>query len=148
VEISIPSLFWPDQAPEGRHVLIARVQYAPYRLRDKDTWTAERRDALAERVTATIETFAPGFRSRIQHREAWSPLDLEERFGLREGAPSQGELGLDQILFMRPVAGWGRHGTPIEGLYLGGAGTHPGPGLLGLPGWHAAQRMLADRRRK
>jgi phytoene dehydrogenase-like protein len=148
VEISIPSLFWKDQAPEGRHVLIARVQYAPYRLREKDQWTVERRDALAERVAAAIETFAPGFRSRIQHRAAWSPLDLEERFGLREGASSQGELGLDQILFMRPVAGWGRHGTPIEGLYLGGAGTHPGPGLLGLPGWHAAQRMLADRRRK
>ncbi|HET9887113.1 MAG TPA: amine oxidase, partial [bacterium] len=70
---------------------------------------------------------------------------LEERFGLREGAPSHGELGLDQILFMRPVAGWGRHATPIHGLYLGGAGTHPGPGILGLPGWHAAKRMIQER---
>jgi phytoene dehydrogenase-like protein len=63
-----------------------------------------------------------------------------------EGAASQGELGLDQILFMRPVAGWGRHATPISGLYLGGAGTHPGPGILGGPGWLAAQRLLGDRR--
>ena len=62
---------------------------------------------------------------------------------LREGAVSHGELGLDQILFMRPVAGWGRHTTPIAGLYLGGAGTHPGPGILGGPGWLAARRLMA-----
>ena len=67
---------------------------------------------------------------------------------MREGAPSQGELGLDQILFMRPVPGWGRHATPIPGLYLGGAGTHPGPGILGGPGWLAAQRLLQDRGRR
>ena len=60
-----------------------------------------------------------------------------------EGSPSHGELALDQILFMRPVAGWGRYATPIEGLYLGGSGTHPGPGILGGAGWLAAGRMLA-----
>ena len=148
VELSVPTLHWPDQAPQGRHVLVARAQYAPYQLRDGNVWDTVRRDLLAERVTATIEAVAPTFRSHIQHRVAWSPLDLEERFGLREGAPSHGELGLDQILFMRPVAGWARHATPIEGLYLGCAGTHPGPGILGLSGWLAAQRVLADRRRK
>jgi phytoene dehydrogenase-like protein len=121
------------------------VQYAPYRLRDRGQWDVARRNALAERVTATIEMFAPGFQKHIQHRAAWTPLDLEERFGLREGAPSHGELGLDQILFMRPVAGWGRHSTPISGLFLGGAGTHPGPGILGLPGWHAAKRVIQER---
>ncbi len=147
VEISMPSMLWPAQAPLGRHVLIARAQYAPYRLRDRNTWDAARRDILAQQVTAAIESVSPGFASHILHRVAWSPLDLEERFGLREGAPSQGELGLDQILFMRPVAGWARHATPIEGLYLGGAGTHPGPGILGLPGWLAAERVLADRRK-
>jgi phytoene dehydrogenase-like protein len=72
-------------------------------LRDRGIWDAARRNALTDRVTATIESFAPGFKSRIQHRAAWTPLDLEERFGLREGATSHGELGLDQILFMRPV---------------------------------------------
>lgn len=147
VELSVPSLLWADQAPAGKHVLVARMQYAPYRLRDRGIWDAARRNALAERVTATIESFAPGFKSRIQHRAAWTPIDLEERFGLREGAPSHGELGLDQILFMRPVPGWGRHATPIDGLYLGGAGSHPGPGLLGLPGWLAAQSVLQVERR-
>ena len=84
----------------------------------------------------------------MRHRAAWTPLDLEERFGLTEGAPTHGELGLDQILFMRPLPGWGRHTTPIRGLYLGGAGTHPGPGILGGPGWLAARRALSERNGK
>jgi phytoene dehydrogenase-like protein len=82
----------------------------------------------------------------VLHRVVWSPPDLEERFGLHEGAASQGELALDQILFMRPVAGYGRHATPIAGLYLGGAGTHPGPGILGGAGQLAAQRLIRDRK--
>jgi phytoene dehydrogenase-like protein len=126
-------------------VVIAKAQYAPYRLRDGAVWDAARREALAERVTAAIESVAPCFQSRVLHRVAWSPRDLEERYGLREGAATQGELGLDQILFMRPVAGWGRHTTPISGLYLGGAGTHPGPGILGGSGWLAAGRLLEQR---
>lgn len=147
VEITAPTLRWPEGAPAGRHVLVARVQYAPYRLRDGAAWDDARRDALAARVDLGVEAVAPGFGARVLHRVTLTPRDLETRFGLREGAASQGELGLDQILFMRPVAGFGRHATPIAGLYLGGAGTHPGPGILGGPGWLAARRMIADRKR-
>lgn len=147
VEFTVPTVIWPDLAPSGKHVLVARAQYAPYRLRDGTKWDAAKREALAEAVTTTIEGAAPGFRSRVLHRIAWSPLDLETQFGLREGAASQGELGLDQILFMRPVAGWGRHSTPIGGLYLGGAGSHPGPGVLGGAGWLGAKRLIDDRKR-
>ena len=147
VEFTVPSGIWPDLAPQGKHVLVARAQYAPYRLRDGTSWDDARREALADVVTAAIEAAAPGFRSRVLHRIAWSPLDLDTQFGLREGAASQGELGLDQILFMRPVAGWGRHSTPIAGLYLGGAGSHPGPGVLGGAGWLAAMRLIDDRKR-
>ena len=99
-------------------------------------------------MTKRIACVAPDFVSKIRRRVAWSPRDLEERFGLPEGAATHGELGLDQILFMRPVPGWSRYATPIQGLYLGGAGTHPGPGILGGSGWLAARRMLADGRRK
>jgi phytoene dehydrogenase-like protein len=141
VELTVPTMLWPGLAPAGRHVAIARVQYAPYRLRD-GSWNDARRDALAARVEAAIEAIAPSFRSHVLHRAVWTPRDLEERFGLPEGASSQGELGLDQILFMRPVPGWGRHVTPISGLYLGGCGTHPGPGILGGAGWLAAARVL------
>ena len=131
VELHAPTLLWPSLAPAGRHVLIARAHYVPFASRD----------AFDPRVDAAIESVAPGFDARILHRVVWSPRDLEERFGLREGAASQGELALDQILFMRPVAGWGRHATPLTGLYLGGAGTHPGPGILGGAGWLAAERI-------
>ena len=147
VELTFPNRMWRGLSPEGRHVMVARVQYAPYRLRDGAAWDAMRREALADTVTRAIEWVAPGFGSRVLHRVAWSPRDVEERYGLREGAVSHGELGLDQILFMRPVPGWGRHTTPIAGLYLGGAGTHPGPGILGGPGWLAARRLLAERGR-
>ena len=147
VEFTVPTTLQPELADGGKHVLVARAQYAPYRLRNGAAWDAGSRDALGAKVAAAVEAVAPGFRSRIVHQVTLSPRDLEERYGLREGAVSQGELGLDQILFMRPVAGWGRHGTPISGLYLGGAGTHPGPGILGGPGWLAAERLLGDRRR-
>jgi phytoene dehydrogenase-like protein len=146
VELNVPTFSQPALAPEGRHVLVARAQYAPYRLRADDGWTAARRESLADAVSAAIECHSPGFGSRVMHRVVWAPPDVEEHFGLHEGAASQGELALDQILFMRPVAGYGRHATPIAGLYLGGAGTHPGPGILGGAGHLAAQRLIRDRR--
>jgi phytoene dehydrogenase-like protein len=148
VELTFPNRMWLGLSPAGQHVMVARVQYAPYRLRDGAAWDVARREVLADVVTRAVESVSPGFASRVLHRAAWSPQDLAERFGLREGAVSHGELGLDQILFMRPVPGWGRHTTPIAGLYLGGAGTHPGPGILGGPGWLAARRLLADRGRR
>ena len=148
IELTFPNRSWLGLSPPDRHVMVARVQYAPYRLKDGAAWDSARREALADVVTRAIEAVAPGFGSRILHRVTWSPHDLGERFGLREGAVSHGELGLDQILFMRPVPGWGRHTTPIGGLYLGGAGTHPGPGILGAPGWLAARRLLTERRQR
>jgi phytoene dehydrogenase-like protein len=145
VELTMPTLLWPDLAPAGKHVLVARAQYAPYRLRDPRGWDAARTQELAESVTRAIARVAPGFESRVLHRAAWSPRDLEQRYGLSQGALSHGEMALDQILFMRPVAGWGNHTSPISGLYLGGAGAHPGPGVLGGPAWLAARRALRDR---
>jgi phytoene dehydrogenase-like protein len=148
VEITAPTLRWPALAPDGKHVLVARAQYAPYRLRDDVGWDAARRGALADAVTAAIEAAAPGFASRLLHRATLTPRDIEERYDLTEGAATHGEITLDQILFMRPLAGWGRYATPIDGLYLGGAGAHPGPGVLGGAGWLAARRLLGDRRRR
>lgn len=147
VELWAPTLHWPDLAP-GRHVIVARAQHAPYRLRDGAEWNGAAREDLANRVTTAIEGAAPTFSTRVLHRTVLTPRDLEERFGLREGAFSQGELGLDQILFMRPIAGWGNHATPIAGLFLGGAGTHPGPGIVGGAGWLAARQLLSDPRRR
>lgn len=131
----------------GSSTLVARVQYIPYTLRD-GTWDDARKNALADLVTAAIARALPTFASRVRDRLVITPPDLESRFGVREGAMTHGEITLDQILFMRPVAGWGRYATPIAGLYLGGAGTHPGPGIAGGPGILAAQRVLADWRKR
>ena len=141
VEVTLPSIAAPALAPEGKHVLVARVQYTPYSLRD-GTWDEPRAAGLGDRVQSAIAAVAPGFDDRILRRVVLTPADLEARFGLTEGATSHGELGLDQILFMRPVAGLGRHATPLAGLYLAGAGTHPGPGIAGGAGWLAARRAI------
>ena len=146
VELHVPTVHWPDLAPAGRHVLIAKLSYAPYALRD-GAWDDRRREELAQSVIGAIDRIYPGFASRIVRHAALTPKDLEDQLGLYEGSASQGELALDQILFMRPVAGWGRHEMPIDGLYLGGCGTHPGPGILGGAGWLAAGRMLEAKRR-
>jgi phytoene dehydrogenase-like protein len=142
VEFTVPSMRWPRLAPEGKHVLVARVQYAPYRLADGATWDAARSSVLADCTTGILSRVMPKLAEHVVARSVMTPLDLEQRFGLTEGAVTQGEITLDQILFMRPVAGWGRHAMPIDGLYLGGAGAHPGPAILGGAGWLAAKRAL------
>lgn len=146
VEVTVPSLRWPALAPAAKHVLVARAQWAPYALRTGD-WGTAHHTLLAERVTAAIEERAPGFAARIIAQEVLAPPDLERRYGLTEGAVSQGEMTLDQILFMRPLPGAARYATPLPGLYLCGAGSHPGPGIAGGPGWLAARQLLTDRRR-
>lgn len=146
VEVQLQSLRWPALAPSGKHVMVARAQWAPYALRE-GPWDAARRSELGDRITAAIAERAPGFAGLIRHQEVLTPADLEQRYGCTEGATTQGEMTLDQILFMRPVPGASRYATPLDGLYLCGAGSHPGPGVPGAPGWLAAKRVLADRSR-
>ena len=142
VEITAPTTRWPSLAPTGKHVLLARVQYAPYQLRDGAVWDDTRSCELGETVTRAIGRVMPGFADAVVHREILSPRDLERSFGVTHGAMTHGEMTLDQILFMRPVPGWGRYSMPIDGLYLAGSGSHPGPGVLGGAGWLAAKRIL------
>lgn len=143
VEIFSPTLRWPTLAPEGHHIVVARVQYAPYALR-KGLWDGTQCSELESKTTAAIGRVVPGFESTIRHRKTFSPTDLEREFGVTEGALTQGELTLDQILFMRPVPGWGRYGMPIAGLYLGGAGAHPGPGIIGGAGYLAGRALIRE----
>jgi phytoene dehydrogenase-like protein len=142
VEITAPTTRWPSLAPAGKHVLLARVQYAPYQLRDGAVWDDTRSCELGESVARAIGRVMPGFADAVVHREILTPPDLEARFGVTQGAVTHGEMTLDQILFMRPVPGWGRYAMPIDGLYLAGSGAHPGPGVLGGAGWLAAKRIL------
>jgi phytoene dehydrogenase-like protein len=143
LEAVIPSLTDPSLAPAGKHVMSIVVQYAPYHLKD-GVWDEARREALGDRVVKTLAAYAPNLESAILHRQVLTPLDLEAVLGLTEGNIYHGEMTLDQLFFMRPVPGWARYRSPVEGLYLCGAGTHPGGGVTGVPGYNAAREILRD----
>ena len=144
IEARVPTLLDPSAAPVGRHLVTAQVQYAPYHLRPGG-WDERAREQVAQVAIDTLSAYAPNLRASVIGRHVVTPKDLEDRYGLTEGNVYHGELTLDQILFMRPVAGWARYRTPIDGLYLCGAGTHPGGGLAGAPGRNAARELLSER---
>jgi phytoene dehydrogenase-like protein len=145
VDIVIPSLTDPSVAPPGKHVMSCFVQYAPYALRE-GTWD-DKREAFGDTVVAAIARYAPNLPKIIRHRQVLTPLDLEREWGLTEGNIFQGELSLEQLFLLRPVPGWARYRTPIRSLYLCGAATHPGGGIMGASGRLAAQEILRDWKR-
>ncbi|HTW67160.1 MAG TPA: NAD(P)/FAD-dependent oxidoreductase [Bryobacteraceae bacterium] len=142
LELTVPTMYDPSLAPEGKHIMGIFIQYAPYTLRES-TWD-ELREPFAYRVFDLIEEYAPGFRDLIIDHQVLTPLDLERRFGLTGGNIFHGEMSLDQMFVMRPVPGAARYRTPIHGLYLCGSGTHPGGGVMGAPGYNAAHQILKD----
>ena len=144
LDIVIPSLTDPSVAPPGKHVMSCFVQYAPYHLTE-GTWDGKREE-FGDAVVDTIARYAPNFRESILHRQVVTPLDLEREWGLSEGNIFQGELTLEQLFFLRPVPGWAQYTTPVERLYMCGAATHPGGGIMGAPGRNAAIKILADTR--
>jgi phytoene dehydrogenase-like protein len=142
MDVVIPSLTDPSVAPAGKHVMSCFVQYAPYHL-EGTTWD-EQRERFGDVVVDTLAEHAPNIRDLILHRQVLTPLDMERIVGLSEGNIFQGELTLEQLLFLRPAPGWARYRTPIRGLYMCGAATHPGGGIMGAPGRNAARRVLAE----
>jgi phytoene dehydrogenase-like protein len=130
-------------ATPGLHVLTSFVQYLPYRLA-KGRWEDER-EALGDRVIEIIGRYAPNVPASVVARRVLTPLDLEETFGITEGNIFHGDISLEQLFFMRPVPGFARYRTPVDGLWLCGAGTHPGGGVTGAPGYNAARCILAGR---
>jgi len=129
-------------APGGTHIMTCFVQYVPYKLR-QGTWD-EHRERLGDRVIRKIAEHAPNVSNSIIARQVLTPLDLERTYGLTEGNIFHGDLTLEQLFFMRPVPGWSQYRTPIDGLYLCGAGAHPGGGVTGAPGHNASQQVLRD----
>ena len=140
MDILIPSTIDPSMAPPGKHVMSIFVQYAPYALRE-GTWE-EKREAFGDAVVNTLAEYAPNLKDILVGRQVLSPWDMEQKIGLTEGNIFQGELTLDQLFFLRPVAGWAQYKTPLHGLFLCGSGAHPGGGVMGAPGKLAALEML------
>ncbi len=142
MEIVLPSVADPSLAPEGGCVLSANVQFAPYAL--KEGWESGKPKLLAA-IMAQLECHAPGIGALVLHSELLTPLDIEARYRMPGGHWHHGELQADQMLVSRPVSGWSGYDTPIEGLFLCGAGSHQGGGVSGVPGLNAARRILGRR---
>ena len=147
VEMLIPSAVDDSLAPAGRHVASLFCQHFRYALPDGKSWDAERERA-ADAVVDHVNGFAPNFKDSVMARRILSPLDLEREFGLVGGDIFHGKLNLNQLFSARPVLGHADYRMPLAGLYLCGAGAHPGGGVSGVPGHNAAREVLRDWRRK
>jgi phytoene dehydrogenase-like protein len=139
MEITIPTLNDSTLAPAGHHVLSAIVQYAPYGL--KEGWE-DGRQRFMEVALGSLERLAPGLRGSVIAAELLTPADMEQEFRISGGHWHHGDLALDQFLMVRPVPGAAQYRTPVDGLYLCGAGCHPGGGVMGIAGRNAAQAVL------
>jgi phytoene dehydrogenase-like protein len=138
-DISIPSIEDSSLAPSGQHVLTALVHYLPYA--PKGGWEAHRQ-AVLDNLIEQLEAYAPGIKGQIVASELLVPPDFEAAYGMTGGNWHHGELSIDQALMMRPFPGSTQYKTTIDGLFLCGAGAHPGGSLMGLPGRNAAKEMI------
>jgi phytoene dehydrogenase-like protein len=147
VEVVFPTAHEPEGlAPRGKHLMLGFSQYGPYELAE-GSWDEGGRDDYAARVLKALGEFAPSLESAVEHLEVLTPRDIEERFGLIGGNIMQGELSPDQLFSFRPIPGHGDYRTPVAGMYLCGSGTHPGGGVMGVPGRNAASVILRDHKR-
>jgi phytoene dehydrogenase-like protein len=143
LEVEVPTTIDPTLTDDGSTVLTMFTQYGPW---EASAWTDAARDAYADRCLDILAERAPNVKDAVIHREVLAPPDLERIFGLVGGSIFQGEQGLDQMAFMRPSPALAQYATPVDGLYLCGAGTHPGGGVMALGGHNAAHRVLHDQR--
>ena len=147
VEVVFPTAHEPEGlAPTGRHLMLAFSQYGPYELAE-GSWDDGGREEYGRRVLKALGEFAPSLEDSVEHLEVLTPGDIEERFGLLGGNIMQGELTPDQLFSFRPIPGYGDYRTPVAGMYLCGSGTHPGGGVMGVPGRNAASVILRDHKR-
>ena len=146
VELVIPSTLDDSLAPAGKHVASMFCQHVAPVLPDGQSWDAHR-DTVADLMIDTVNQYAPNFKGSILGRQIMSPLDLERTFGLVNGDIMHGVLILDQLFSARPMLGYGNYRGPLSGLYMCGAGTHPGGGVTGAPGHNAAREIISDFRR-
>ena len=146
MDITIPSITDSSLAPAGGHVMSIHVQFAPYKLRQGD-WNG-RREEFGDTVVDVLSQYAPNIKNLIVGRQVITPLDLEQTYGLSGGHIMHGEQSLDQFFAFRPLIGWAQYRTPIKGLYLCGAGAHPGGGVTGGPGTNASREIIKDFKRQ
>ena len=143
LELTLPTSVDKTIAPEGKHIMSMFVQYAPYKLSEGKKWD-DIKESFADRCIEVLAEYAPNVPNAIEHRQVLSPLDIERVYGLTGGNIMQGAMNFNQLFLMRPVPGWADHRCPINGLYLCGAASHPGGGVMGACGRNAALEILRD----
>jgi len=143
IEMLIPSTLDDSLAPSGKHVASLFCQHVAPQLPNGDSWDLHR-DKVADLMIETVNAHAPNFKAAVLGRQIMSPLDLERTFGLIGGDIFHGALQLDQMFSARPMLGHGNYRGPLGGLYMCGAGTHPGGGVTGAPGHNAAREIISD----
>jgi phytoene dehydrogenase-like protein len=146
IEVVIPSTLDDSLAPPGQHVASLFCQHVAPTLPNGASWD-DHREAVADLMIDTVNAHAPNFKAAVLGRQIMSPLDLERTFGLIGGDIMHGHLSLDQLFCARPMLGYGNYRGPLNGLYMCGAGTHPGGGVTGAPGHNAAREIIGDFRR-
>ncbi len=146
VEACIPTFHDPSLAPEGKHVITIDINSQPYTLAPGEGTWSEHRDAVADRAIATLEGYMPGLSDSIEARQVLSPVDLESLLGISGGHALHGDMSFDQLFTLRPVRGHADYRTPIDGLWLCGAGTHPGGGVSGANGRNCAREVIREAR--
>jgi phytoene dehydrogenase-like protein len=147
IEVVFPTAHEPEGlAPKGKHLMLGFAQYGPYELRE-GSWDDAGREEFARRALAAIGEHAPKLQDAVEQIEVLAPRDIEERFGLVGGNIMHGELTPDQLFTFRPIPNFGDYRSPIAGMYLCGSGTHPGGGVMGVPGRNAASVVLRDHKR-
>ena len=142
MEAVFPTVFEPGLAPDGKHLALCFTQFGPFELAD-GSWETER-EAYGRKIVGLLDEYCPGAAGLVEHVEVLAPPDIEERYGLLGGNIFQGEMSPDQMFSLRPIPGYADHRTPIAGLYLCGAGTHPGGGVMGVPGRNCAAVVRHD----
>jgi phytoene dehydrogenase-like protein len=145
VELVLPTVLDSGLAPPGRHLALCFTQFGPYELAE-GSWDTER-EAYGRRIVSLLDEYMPGIAGSVEHMEVLAPPDLETRYGLIGGNIMHGELSIDQLFSFRPIPGYAGYHTPVAGLYLCGSGTHPGGGVMAVPGRNAAKVVLRDIRR-
>ena len=142
INMVVPTLLDPTMAPPGKHVISCFVQYAPYDIKEGAPNWPQRREDFGDAVVDTLSEYIPGLKDSILHRQVLTPWDMEQEYGLTEGNIFHGELSLEQLLYLRPVAGYAKYKTPVQGLWMCASGTHPGGGIMGASGEMAAKAIL------
>jgi phytoene dehydrogenase-like protein len=146
LECTIPSVIDETVAPAGQHLMSMFIQYFPYNIKGADTPEAYNaaKEKFADRCFDILNEYAPNFKRSVIDRQVLSPRDIEARYALTGGNIMQGTMSLSSLAFMRPLPGWAQYRTPIRNLYLCGAATHPGGGVMGACGYNAAREILKD----